>query len=84
MTIGLILYSFLVKFIENPDRVNSWRLAIMIGAVGLLAINLVFGRVQNGAANWINIGGISVQPSEFVKIAFIFVGASALDRLQTK
>ena len=84
MTFGLILYSFLVKFIENPDRVNSWRLAIMIGAVGLLAINLVFGRVQNGAANWINIGGISVQPSEFVKIAFIFVGASALDRLQTK
>ncbi len=84
MTIGLILFSFLVKFIENPDRVNSWRMAIMIGAIGLLGINIIFGRVQNGAANWINIGGISVQPSEFVKIAFIFVGAAALDRLQTK
>ena len=84
MTIGIVLFSFLVKFIENPDRVNSWRMAIMIGSLGLLAINLVFGKVQHGAANWINIGGVSVQPSEFVKVAFIFVGAAALDKLQTK
>ena len=82
--IGMVLFCFLVKFIENPDRVNSWRMAIMIGAVGLLAINLVFGTVQNGAANWIRIGSISIQPSEFVKVAYIFVGAAALDKLQTK
>lgn len=84
MTLGMILFAVLVKFIENPDRVNKWRLAIMIGAVALLAVNIVFGKVTNGAANWISIGGISVQPSEFVKVAFIFVGASALDQLQTK
>ncbi|MBQ3264508.1 MAG: FtsW/RodA/SpoVE family cell cycle protein [Ruminococcus sp.] len=82
--IGMILFAVIVKFIEDPDRVNSWRLWIMIAAVGFLAVNIVFGRVQNGAANWISIGGISVQPSEFVKVAFIFVGAAALDKLQTK
>ena len=82
--IGMVLFCILVKFIENPDRVNSWRMAIMIGAVVLLGINLVFGTVQYGAANWIRIGGITVQPSEFVKIAYIFVGAAALDKLQTK
>ena len=81
---GVSLFAVIVKFIEDPDRVNKWRLWLMIGSVGLLAINMVFGRVTNGAANWINIGGISVQPSEFVKIAYIFVGAAALDRLQTK
>ena len=84
MTLGMIVFAVIVKLIEDPDRVNKWRLPIMIGAVGLLAVNIVFGRVQNGAANWINIGGVSVQPSEFVKVAFIFVGASALDKLQTK
>lgn len=84
LAIGIVLFCFLVKFIENPDRVNSWRMAIMIGAVGLLAINLIFGTVQNGAANWIRIGSISIQPSEFVKVAYIFVGAAALDKLQTK
>lgn len=82
--IGMVLFCILVKFIENPDRVNSWRMAIMIGAVVLLGVNLVFGTVQYGAANWIRIGGITVQPSEFVKIAYIFVGAAALDKLQTK
>ena len=82
--IGIIGYCLLIKFIENPDRIAKWRLIIMIAAVGLLAVNLVFGRVQHGAANWITIGPVSVQPSEFVKIAYIFVGASTLDRLQTK
>ncbi len=82
--IGMVIFCILVKFIENPDRVNSWRMAIMIGAIVLFAINIVFGKVQYGAANWISIGGITIQPSEFVKIAYIFVGAAALDKLQTR
>ena len=82
--IGMVIFCILVKFLENPDRVNSWRMAIMIGALVLFAINIVFGKVQYGAANWISIGGITVQPSEFVKIAYIFVGAAALDKLQTR
>lgn len=84
MAIGIVFFCCLVKFIENPDRVDSLRMAIMIAAVVLLGINIVFGTVQNGAANWIRIGSISVQPSEFVKVAYIFVGAAALDKLQTK
>ncbi len=84
MTVGIILFSFIVKFIEKPDRVDSLRMYIMIAAVILLGINIVFGTVTNGAANWIRLGPITVQPSEFVKVAFIFVGASALDHLQTK
>ena len=82
--IGMVVFCVLIKFIENPDRVNKWRLAIMIAAVGLLGINIIFGTIRGGAANWIIIGGVSVQPSEFVKIAFIFVGASSLDYLQRK
>lgn len=82
--IGMVIFCILIKFIENPDRVTKWRMVIMIAAVGLLGINIVFGSIRGGAANWIVIGGVSVQPSEFVKIAFIFVGASALDQLQRK
>ncbi|MCH5298567.1 MAG: FtsW/RodA/SpoVE family cell cycle protein [Ruminococcus sp.] len=82
--IGMVVFCALVKFIENPDRIGQWKLIIMIAAVGFLAVNLVFGRVTNGANNWIQLGSITVQPSEFVKIAFIFVGASTLDRLMTK
>lgn len=80
---GMVLFIFLIKFMENPDRVKKYRTIIMIGAVAFLAINLVFGKIQHGAANWISIGSFTIQPSEFVKIAFIFVGAATLDQLQT-
>ena len=83
MTVGMIVFAILVKFLENPDRADRWRLWIMIGSIALLGVNLVFGVVKNGANNWLSIGGVSMQPSEFVKIAFIFAGAAALDRLQT-
>ena len=56
----------------------------MICAVGLLGLNLVFGTVQNGAANWISVGGISIQPSEIAKILYIFVGAGTLDSIMTR
>ncbi len=81
---GAIGFALLLKFIEIPDRVMKWRLIITIGAVVVLGLNLLLGRVTHGAANWIVIGPISVQPSEFVKIAYIFVGASTLDALLTK
>ena len=84
MAAGLILFAFIVKLIEKPDRVDKLRLYIMIGAVLLLAVNLAFGKVINGSNNWIAIGPFRFQPSEFVKVAFIFVGAAALDQLQTK
>lgn len=81
---GMILFSLLIAFMEVPDRVQKWRLIISIGAVLFLGLNLLIGQVQNGAQNWIYIGPISIQPSEFVKVAYIFVGASTLDVLQTK
>ena len=82
--IGMALYCLIVKFIEDPDRVNKLRLPVMIAAVVFLSTSIVFGKVTNGAANWVRIGSISFQPSEFVKTLFIFIGASALDQLMTK
>ncbi len=84
MVAGAVLYMFILVFIKNPDRVIKWRWAIMILALGFLAVNLVFGTIEYGAANRIYIGGISVQPSEIVKIAYIFVGAAALDYLLSR
>ena len=52
--------------------------------IGLLAFNLLFGVEKFGARNWIQLGGVSFQPSEFVKVCFIYVGASTLSRLMAK
>lgn len=82
--IGIVLFCFLVWFMSDLERVMKLRLYIAIGAILLFVANLVFGKDVNGSRNWIFIGPFSFQPSEFIKIAFVFVGASTLDRLQTK
>ncbi len=34
-----------------------------------------------GARNWLEIGGFSFQPSEFVKLTFVIAGAATLDKM---
>ncbi len=84
MFIGIVMFCFLIWFMNDMDRVATYRLPISIGALCLFVINLILGTTSFGSKNWIYIGPISIQPSEFIKIAFVFVGTSTLDRLQTK
>lgn len=81
--LGILFFCFLIWFMGDLDRVMKWRLIIAIAAVLFFIINLVFGSATYGAKNWIHLGPVSIQPSEFIKIAFIFTGASTLNKLQT-
>ena len=49
-----------------------------------MLITLVFGTEYYGAKNWLVIGSLSIQPSELSKVCFVYVGASAMDRIMTK
>lgn len=84
MTLGIVAFCFMIWFIEVPDRVMKWRIFIYLLTIGLFAVTIILGRTVNGAKNWIILGPVSVQPSEFAKVAYIFVGAATLDQLQTK
>lgn len=84
MLLGVLTFCFLLWFMDDLERVAKFRLPIGIGALCLFVVNLLLGSTQYGSKNWIRIGPVSVQPSEFIKIAFVFVGTSTLDRLQTK
>lgn len=79
---GIAAFTFLVWFIGNVNRVTYSRIIAAVGAVGLLAATLLVARYKNGAKNWLEYGSVSVQPSELVKVAFIFVGAATLDKIQ--
>lgn len=37
----------------------------------LFALTALLGSVRNGSKNWIVVGGVSVQPSEFIRILFV-------------
>lgn len=80
---GILIFIFMVFLMGNVDFCMKIRIVVAIGAILLLIVNLVIAEVTNGARNWITIGGVTFQPSEFVKIAFIFVGAATLEKIQT-
>lgn len=83
MVIGILFFEFMVLLIKNADFSMKLRPYVALLATVLLAVNLIFGKTRNGSQNWIFIGGYSIQPSEFVKIAFIFFGTSTIKGIQT-
>jgi cell division protein FtsW len=50
-----------------------------LSIVGLLLVFSPLGYEANGAARWISLGGLNLQPSEFAKIAVILIMAHYLD-----
>ena len=81
ISLGICLFFAMGLFLRDLDRTKLLRRPIsMLGPI-MLAATLIFGTRAFGAVRWIFIGGMSVQPSEFVKIAIIFAGAATLERL---
>lgn len=81
---GVIIYLVIGWSLRDLSRAKKFRYVAAVGGLVLLAANLVLGQELNGAKNWIMIGSISFQPSELVKLCFIYVGASTMDRIVTK
>lgn len=84
--IGFISYLVMLFILADVSRAEKFRLPAAAAAIVLLVVTLIFAKNINGAYNWLVIGGekgISIQSSELVKIAFIFVGAATLEKLQS-
>ncbi len=81
---GLLVFLIVCWSLRDLERAKKLRYLAAAGSLALLAVNLAFGTELGGAKNWIYIGGISFQPSELVKVCFLFVGASTLQRVMTK
>ena len=81
--IGFICYVALLYVVQNTERAEKFRKPMAVASIALLLITLVLAKNINGAYNWLVIGGISIQTSELVKVAFIFVGAATLEKLQS-
>ncbi len=75
------LFVFMCLWLRDLKRVQATRLFAAVAAVGLLAVTLVIAPVRNGARSWIEFGSLTVQPSEFVKVLYVYAGAATLDRL---
>lgn len=81
---GVCVFLVVCWSLRDLERAKTVRYLAAVAGIGLLAFNLLFGVEKFGARNWIQLGGVSFQPSEFVKVCFIYVSASTLSRLMAK
>ncbi len=84
MVMGLGVYLGLGWALRDLERAKQMRYIAAAAGVGFLLITMLFGTEYHGAKNWLIIGGFSLQPSELSKVCFVFVGASAMDRILNK
>lgn len=84
MVLGIGVFLGIGWSLRDLERAKQVRYIAAVAGIGFLLITLLFGREYYGAKNWLVIGSFSLQPSEFSKVCFVYVGASAMDRIMTK
>ncbi|MBE9489818.1 MAG: rod shape-determining protein RodA [Bacteroidetes bacterium] len=73
----VLIFSLEAKFYERFASIIY--LVSMLTLVGLF----IFGKNVNGATSWYAIGGMTIQPSEFAKVATALAVAKYISDLQT-
>ncbi len=73
---GVALAVMIAVSMMSPDTVRRLGVLGFLGAMVLVALLPVIGEDHGkGAVRWLSIGGFSLQPSEFLKPAFVVVTA---------
>lgn len=77
-----MLITLLIPYIIAREKSTFRKLTALyaIAGIGLLGVVAVLGATTKGANLSITIAGITIQPSEFVKIIFVFMIAGMLYR----
>jgi len=79
LLLGLLVFVFLILF-KTPFYLNQ-RLVMAIMVLAFTGLSLVFFFQKiNNTSRWIRFGGMSIQPSEFAKIALVLYLAMMLSR----
>ncbi len=81
---GILVFVLLSNLLRSIRLTMQLRYAAGIGVLALLGFTLVLGETVFGSRNWIDLGFITIQPSEFAKVAFVFAGAATLEHLLTR
>lgn len=83
-TAGIIIFIVLVAVIPDLRDFAKYKKLYLIITLIFMPMALIFGTEVYGATNWVMIGGMGFQPSEFGKIAFVIYLASALKDYEDK
>ncbi|MEK1928617.1 MAG: FtsW/RodA/SpoVE family cell cycle protein, partial [Pararhizobium sp.] len=59
----------------SPRQVRRTAMILLLASLAFMVLALFVGAEVNGSRRWISLAGLSVQPSEFMKPAFVVVCA---------
>jgi cell division protein FtsW len=68
----------------TPRQIRRASLIIFIAGIALMAVALLVGPEIKGAQRWLQLGAFSIQPSEFVKPAFVVLTAWLFNESQKR
>ena len=74
---AMVICIYLVRLVKSW---HAFSVLMTPLSLALLALPLVIGRETNGAKNWFYVGGISVQPSEIVKLSLLIIVSFYMSR----
>ncbi len=83
LVLGIFLFCMACMVLRNLNIVMKLRPYAAVISLLILAANIVIGSTINGQRNWIDLGFVTLQPSEFTKILFVFAGSATLEWLLT-
>lgn len=69
------LVACLICAAASPVMVRRFSLILLLGALALMCIVPLFGAEVKGAQRWLRLGGLNLQPSEFLKPAIVVTSA---------
>ena len=77
---SMLISLFVPYLIKSYDRLKNFGWYYGAAGIILLLVVLLLGKTSRGATNWLYLAGISLQPSEFVKLFFVFCIAALFHR----
>ncbi len=80
--VGIVIGLIVPVLIRKMYFLKDWIYIYAGVGIGALAIVALLGKVSDGAKLGFTIAGFGIQPSEFVKILFVFFVAASLNRSQ--
>jgi len=77
-SVGIAVFILVVVLFPSLSKFSKYKYFYMICTLILMSMGSIFGSSTYGAKNWVNIAGMSFQPTEFAKLSLVAYLAASL------